>query len=541
MTATQWCIQKVGRRPIRILTAIACAGAALGLASVGSAEASNDRSADAPLPSWSAQARSASTVPLGTAVVANAPSLARAPRESAVALEKYGFVEEEYFISGNASSGGETRAPVPYTTRVLIRRPRNADDFFGSIFLEPFSEATEEAPVWRSVWPFIVQPYAPGAAAHVWVGITVSAGNVDKVLKRFDRSRYEKLKIADDQQQWDILAQVALLLQNPAGPLGKLGLLRQGDKVQGRIKVYSVGWRQTGCLQTAFINNGHHARARTPQGRPAISGYLAGACPEAGPIKEPADAAVMQVLTESAYRADVDRLGAIRATRDGYAQKAGKSLGQSPVFSALENTPTPQDQFAYVATPRANRFRYYELAGVSDLGYLDQPQFSITAFQIGQKSASPPSCANPLSTLPGRAPFLRAILMNMDHWMRQNLLPPPNKFFVLSKDHSIERDTHGNARGGMRPHWVEVPTSTFVSSSNSPGTQSEFCGDAGHEVRFSATQMKELYPGNADYIAKVERLLDGQARGAEEKTWGMTLMESDAMAERARVARSGVR
>lgn len=530
----------LGRRPTRILIAIVCASATLGLARVGCAAAANDRSADAPLPSWSIQARSADSVPLGTTVVANVPSLARAPRENAVALDKYGFVEEEYFVSGNANSGGQASAPVPYTTRVLIRRPRDAEDFFGSIFLEPFGAATEEAPVWRSVWPFIVQPYAPGAAAHVWVGITVSAGNVD-VLKRFNRSRYEKLKIADDRQQSDILAQVALLMQSSAGPLGKLGLLRQGDKVQGRIKVYSVGWRQTGCLQSAFINNGHHARARTPQGRPAISGYLAGACPEAGPIKEPADAAVMQVLTESAYRGDVDRLGAIRATRDSYAQKARKSAGQSPVFSAIENTPTPQDQFAYVATPRANRFRYYELAGVSDLGHLDQPQFSIAAFQIGRNSASPPVCANPLSTLPGRDPFLRAMLMNMDHWMRQNLLPPPNKFFVLAKDRSIERDARGNARGGMRPHWVEVPTSTFVSSSKSAGAPSEFCGDAGHEVRFSATQMKELYPSNADYIAKVERLLDGQARGAEEKTWGMTLMVSDAMAEQARVARSGVR
>ncbi len=53
--------------------------------------------------------------------------------------------------------------------------------------------------------------------------------------------------------------------------------------------------------------------------------------------------------------------------------------------------------------------------------------------------------------------------------------------------------------------------------------------------------MKELYPSNADYVAKVERLLDGQARGAEEKTWGMTLLESDAMTERTRVARAGVR
>ncbi len=450
------------------LAATVFASAVLTLVTPRTADASNDPAATSPLPSWSIMARSASAVPLGTVVVADAPSLASAPRENAVPLAKYGYVEEEYVVSGSASSGAQGRAPVPYVTRILIRRPKNAEDFFGSIFLEPFSEATEETPVWRSVWPFIVQPYAPGAASHVWVGITLSANNVESVLKRFDRPRYEKLKLAGD-QKGAILAQVALLVQSPEGPLGKLGLLRQGDKVQGRIKVYSVGWRQTGCLQTAFINDGHHALAHTPQGRPAISGYLAGACPEAGPIKEPSDAAVMQVLTESAYRADVDRVGAIRTTRDGYAQKAGKSLGQSPVFAARENTPSPQDQFAYVATPRASRFRYYELAGVSDLGYLDQPQFSIAAFQIGHKRVSPPACASPLSTLPGRDPFLRAILMNMDDWVRQNLLPPPNKFFVLSKDRAIERDDHGNARGGMRPHWIEVPTSTFVSTSKVTG------------------------------------------------------------------------
>jgi len=499
------------------------AGALLTFAVLRTTSAANHPAADSPLPSWSVMARSASAVPLGTVVTADAPSLASAPRENAVPLAKYGYVEEEYVVSGSS-----------YVTRILVRRPKNSEDFFGSIFLEPFSEGTEETPVWRSVWPFIVQPYGAGAAAHVWVGITLS----DSAAKRFDPARYQKLKIADD-QKGDILAQVALLMQSPEGPLGKLGFLRQGDKVQGRIKVYSLGWRQTGCLQTAFINDGHHARARNPQGRPAISGYLAGACPEAGPIKEPSDAAVMQVLTESAYRADVDRVGAMRATRDGYAQKAGKSLGRSPVFAARENTPTPQDQFAYLSTPRANRFRYYELAGISDLDYLDQPQFSIAAFQVGHKRASPPICASPLSTLPGRDPFLRAILMSLDNWVRQNLLPPPNKFFLLSQDRTIERDGHGNARGGMRPHWIEVPTSTFVSTSKSPVTQSEFCDDAGHEVRFSTAQMKELYPSSADYIAKVERLLDGQARGAEEKTWGMTLLESDAMAERTRVAKGG--
>ena len=59
-------------------------------------------------------------------------------------LSTYGYVEEEYFISGNANvydydAGGNVivKTPdVPYTTRILIRRPGNKSKFSGNVVVE---------------------------------------------------------------------------------------------------------------------------------------------------------------------------------------------------------------------------------------------------------------------------------------------------------------------------------------------------------------------------------------------------------------------
>ena len=59
-------------------------------------------------------------------------------------LDRYGYVEEEYLVSGTANvyrwpAGGPAvvrTAGAPYTTRVLVRRPASRDAFSGNVVVE---------------------------------------------------------------------------------------------------------------------------------------------------------------------------------------------------------------------------------------------------------------------------------------------------------------------------------------------------------------------------------------------------------------------
>src|ERR1041385_3775866 len=65
-------------------------------------------------------------------------------------LKALGYIEEEYLISGVARvfDWGNAEGPVtlgqgPYTTRILIRRPRDTRRFSGTVLVEPFNPSAD--------------------------------------------------------------------------------------------------------------------------------------------------------------------------------------------------------------------------------------------------------------------------------------------------------------------------------------------------------------------------------------------------------------
>ena len=69
-------------------------------------------------------------------------------RHAAAIAERYGYVEEEFFLDGEATAyqpegagrgralDGHAAGTAPYRTRVIVRRPADADDFDGTVFVE---------------------------------------------------------------------------------------------------------------------------------------------------------------------------------------------------------------------------------------------------------------------------------------------------------------------------------------------------------------------------------------------------------------------
>ncbi|HEX4506529.1 MAG TPA: alpha/beta hydrolase domain-containing protein [Alphaproteobacteria bacterium] len=386
-----------------------------------------------PLASWTIIPRSQASVPLGTVVPGDAPSMKDAARADAVALAGYGYVEEEYLVSGSLrNADGDT----PYTTRILVRRPADPNNFGGTVQIEPLSGGSERGFAWDWAWPYMV------ADKDVWVGITVSQDDAAGMLRKFDAQRYAGVKIPSAAGWEDILVQVAWAMRAPDGLLAKLHFDDKAATVPGLFKIYASGWGDTGCLLRDFVDGGRAGRSRTPAGRPVIDAYILGECPGAAPIHAPADIAILQIASESAYRTP--------------EQAAATAAARQPDIDLPKG-----------------RYRWYDVAG------------AVIA-----------PCPAPAGHAPGMQYFLRALLADLDQWLRVGGHAPAGAVLELDADHRIKRDENGNALGGVRSYWVDVPTAT-VGARDSDGR----CGES--VVPFDKAQTARLYKDRADYVTKL--------------------------------------
>ncbi len=106
-----------------------------------------------------------------------------------------GYIESEYLISGEAQvyewqtrAGARVITRGPYTTRILVRRPKDSAHFNGTVIVEPLNPSSPvDLPImWaQSYEQFMREGYA-------WVGITIKPNTI-KSLKRFDPERYASL------------------------------------------------------------------------------------------------------------------------------------------------------------------------------------------------------------------------------------------------------------------------------------------------------------------------------------------------------------
>jgi hypothetical protein len=57
-------------------------------------------------------------------------------------------------------------------------------------------------------------------------------------------------------------------------------------------------------------------------------------------------------------------------------------------------------------------------------------------------------------------------------------------------------DEYGNARGGVRTPWLDVPIATYYPTSTPEST----CRLQGHRVPFDAARLKTRYPDHGAYV-----------------------------------------
>src|SRR3954453_12092205 len=121
---------------------------------------------------------------------------------TAVKVEEFPYVTEEYFVSGTAAGS-------PYQTRIVVRRPKDPKAFSGTVVAEA-QHAGGRSLIFEWSRVSVLTRH------HLFVEIVHSAANV-ATLKMFNAERYARLNIAMGQAT-EIIAQVGRLVKAKAGP-----------------------------------------------------------------------------------------------------------------------------------------------------------------------------------------------------------------------------------------------------------------------------------------------------------------------------------
>jgi hypothetical protein len=222
-------------------------------------------------------------------------------------LAAYGYVEEEFFVSGTAmrygsdvplsSDGKWTALPrdrAAYTTRLLVRRPATRARFDGTVLVEwlNVSAGFDGTPDWT--WPHTML-LRDGWA---WVGVSaqyvgVSGGpplNRGRALKEVSPVRYEPLHHPGDSFSYDIFSQAGAAVRASATTL--LGGLRPK-------RVIAAGESQSAYRLVTYVDAVH------PLAR-VYDGFLVHSRPgDTAPLSEPPQPAIAAPRVV-AIRDDVD-------------------------------------------------------------------------------------------------------------------------------------------------------------------------------------------------------------------------------------------
>jgi hypothetical protein len=438
-----------------------------------------------------------------------------------VDLAKAGYLEEEFFLTGTANRyntpAGERGSVIdvdhPYSTRLVVRRPKQASRFNGTVIVEWYnvSQGHDGEYEWFQSYAHLIR------AGYAWVGVSAQAVGVN-ALKEWSPARYSSLDVArggtiiGDALSYDVFSGAALAVRGKAS-----------RDVMGGLRVQRL------------IATGHSQSA----GR--LYTYFHSVHP----------------LTSKLYDAVLLHGGGGRVSPD-LNVKVFKYLDESDVIGQANSR-----------VADSNGYRQWEVAGTSHL----DAQFSRSLAALGLRvsgmrpvEGSPPisgpsisggekgnggagngagaenegvngGCAQPpFSRVPSHH-VLNAAFDATHRWLAEGVAPPSGSPIELKQlppsatpapdngrgrggrgagpSWEIVRDELGLARGGIRLAAVAAPiaknTGDNVGTSGAVttgGGGERNCRLMGSSEPFDAARLALLYPTHDAYVARVKDATD---------------------------------
>jgi catechol 2,3-dioxygenase-like lactoylglutathione lyase family enzyme len=388
---------------------------------------------------------SASTVPSVPTISGPVTGPARMYPDPAVSVvptapqvESFPYLTEEYFVTGTAND-------APYTTRIIVRRPKEPSQFGGTVVAEALHAGGRSLIFEWSRVSILTR-------RHLFVEIVHSPANVN-LLKAFNAERYAALAIAQGQTN-EILAQVGRLVKSGAAPFA-------GYAVRQMTLMGTSA--SSGTVRNYFPA---HAARRMPNGGPIFDGFLLTSTNGNEPLPI-VDVPIVQMPTQTEVT----------------------TWAEAGIKYRRPDSDAPGD-----------RYRLYEVAGMPHNNSRENPGFQNDP------------CTLPVTDFPAGA-FTALGLHYLVDWIANGKTPPHAPPIEVDQNtandgSSLALDEFGNAKGGIRNVFVDVPVATNgVMGKGKTTAQDRLCLLAGTKVPLKAETLQRLYRGKDDYVAKVERRL----------------------------------
>jgi Alpha/beta hydrolase domain len=338
-----------------------------------------------------------------------------------------------------------TAKGAPYTTRIIVRRPTDASSFSGVVVAEALHAGGRSLIFEWSRVSILTRK-------HLCLEIVHSAPNI-ALLKTFNAERYASLSIAAGQTN-EIIAQVGRLAKSGTGPFA----------------LYRV-------------------RALTLMGTSASSGTVRNYLPDHATLRMPDEKAIF----------------------DGFLLTSTNGNEPLPIVDVpMIQMPTQTEVVTWAergivyrrpdSDAPGNRFRLYEVAGMPHNNSRESPAF-----------ANDP-CTLPVTDFPAGA-FTALALNHLIEWITKGTVPPHAAPIAVDQDASndgshLALDEYGNAKGGIRNVWVDVPSATYgVFGKGKTTAQDRLCMLAGTEVPLAADTIRKLYRNTGEYAERVNEHL----------------------------------
>ena len=423
-------------------------------------------------------------------------------------LAALGYSETEFGIAGTASSyelegerGADGRWGVRpgdeahFRTRIVVRRPSDPERFSGTVVVEwhNVSAGIDAAPDWG----FFHRHLA--AQGHAWVGVSAQKVGIDGGgfvegihLKLLAPERYADLEHPGDAWSFDIFTQVGELLRVPA-PENPLG----GDLVAERV--LAAGESQSAACLVTYVNAvDGHARV--------FDGFFVHGRPGVG-------VAIDGVFIPSA------RGQGLEETTRAISSKGERIREDTrvPVLVLQSETDVILLGGGLAEQPDSDRVRVWEMAGAAhadtytvsagrhDDGTLSGERLAdllrpTTNLMIGRTNSA-------INAGPQQHYVAQAALAHLTRWAGDGIAPPQAPRLELELDRTGYRlDDRGNALGGVRTPWVEVPTAVMSGLGQSGES---FAMLFGKTEPFDEAALAALYPGGkSEYLERFEASLD---------------------------------
>jgi hypothetical protein len=462
-----------------------------------------------------------------------------------------GYTVHEYFVSGRANiyqftdDGIGVVAPcppsvtgyrmpscsgLPYETRMLVYEPKNLATFSGNVWVDPLNptDGNDYDVVWRRASDSFEHTGNYFAERHdIFVEWTSKSVTVN-YLKKWNPTRYKKLhwphhpfggaanflsNAPYDGITFDVAAQIGatLKLNGPGSPI-------HGLSVQ---HVFETGFSQDGGFTFDQANYFNRVE-RLPDGGPVYDGYV----PQGNTGSFPINFGLNKAgeLPPTAARNKIGDVDVPVLKLNTQSELQGSAL-LGPITWRRPDSDTP-----------VSRYREWEVAGGShdDVNTLADP----TNYAVFGTPYYVYNCAHtfPPHNSPNLYPY--AFVANgayqaMERWVGLGIAPPhvaPIEQTDLKEPTpaSVRIDRFGNALGGVRTPYLEVPIATYHASDQ---PAAGFCALSGWDTPFSRQKLVHLYPTHQDYV---KRFASGAHQLASEGLW--TARDAEAAIQGAKAA-----